>query len=155
MCDRGYDDNRVRLPRYSKPLFDETSIIVGRKGTIGSLYWVDEPFFPIDTVFYVKTDRSIHYSYYLLQMLPLREMNTDAAVPGLNRNNAYQIKFPSVPEILISRFEDISKPIRERITAANNENKVLNKLRDTLLPKLISGELRIPDAEKLVEEAGV
>ena len=140
---------------HNEPLFDETSIIVGRKGTIGSLYWVDEPFFPIDTVFYVKTDRSIHYSYYLLQMLPLREMNTDAAVPGLNRNNAYQIKFPSVPEILISRFEDISKPIRERITAANNENKVLNKLRDTLLPKLIYGELRIPDAEKLVEEASI
>ena len=35
------------------------------------------------------------------------------------------------------------------------ENMVLSELRDTLLPKLISGELRIPDAEKFLEEAGI
>ena len=36
-----------------------------------------------------------------------------------------------------------------------NEIEVLHKLRDTLLPKLISGELRIKDAEKLIEESGI
>jgi type I restriction enzyme S subunit len=35
------------------------------------------------------------------------------------------------------------------------ENDSLAELRDTLLPKLISGELRIPDAEKFLEEAGI
>ena len=35
------------------------------------------------------------------------------------------------------------------------ESRILAELRDTLLPKLISGELRIPDAEKFLEEAGI
>ncbi len=38
---------------HNEALVDGPSIIVGRKGTVGSLYWEDRPFFPIDTVFYV------------------------------------------------------------------------------------------------------
>jgi type I restriction enzyme S subunit len=38
---------------------------------------------------------------------------------------------------------------------AVEENTLLTRIRDILLPKLISGELRIPDAERLLEEAGV
>ena len=49
----------------------------------------------------------------------------------------------------------IITPIVERCILAQQESKVLTELRDTLLPKLISGELRIPDAEKFLEAAGV
>jgi type I restriction enzyme, S subunit len=44
-------------------------------------------------------------------------------------------------------------PLRSRAHAAEREKLVLAKLRDALLPKLISGELRIRDAEKVVDEA--
>ncbi len=46
-------------------------------------------------------------------------------------------------------------PLRSRAHAAERETLVLAKLRDTLLPKLISGELRIRDAERAVEERAV
>ena len=46
-------------------------------------------------------------------------------------------------------------PLIKRSIVAHQESKVLSELRDTLLPKLISGELRIPDAEKFLEEAGI
>ena len=42
-----------------------------------------------------------------------------------------------------------------RIQVCNDEMTTLSELRDTLLPKLISGELCIPDAEKFLEEAGI
>ena len=45
--------------------------------------------------------------------------------------------------------------ILEKIQLASKENQVLSDLRDTLLPKLISGELQIPDAENFLEEAGI
>lgn len=45
--------------------------------------------------------------------------------------------------------------IVERCILAQQESKALSELRDTLLPKLISGELRIPDAKKFLEEAGI
>ena len=140
---------------HNEPLVEGTSIVVGRKGTVGSLYWVDKPFFPIDTVFYVRTEESIHYCFYLMQTLRLDTMNTDAAVPGLNRDNAYRLEFPNAPTPLVNHFSEIAKSTRDRISIAEEESKVLSDLRDTLLPKLISGELRIPDAEKFLEEAGI
>jgi len=58
-------------------------------------------------------------------------------------------------ENLIGRFFNIVNPLIERSYNNSCQNEVLSELRDTLLPKLISGELRIPDAEKFLEEAGI
>jgi type I restriction enzyme, S subunit len=64
-----------------------------------------------------------------------------------------QLCFPCVS--LAESLDRLVTPLFHRICNANEENKVLSELRDTLLPKLISGELRVPDAEKFLEEAGV
>lgn len=137
---------------HNEALLEGPTIIVGRKGTVGKLYWVDGPSHPGDTVFYVESKYPLTYCYYLLGRLGLEEMNTDAAVPGLNRENAYRLEVPSPPDSLIEHFDAVVAPMRERIRFANDESAILASLRDTLLPKLISGELRIPDAEKLVSE---
>lgn len=61
-----------------------------------------------------------------------------------------------VPSIeVISSFGEYFSPIREKANLYFLENNNLTDLRDALLPKLISGELKIPDAENLVEEAGI
>lgn len=52
-------------------------------------------------------------------------------------------------------FSDFGLIVERRRELIEKENRVLTELRDTLLPKLISGELRIPDAEKCLEEAGI
>ena len=54
---------------------------------------------------------------------------------------------------LLSLFNDLSKAIFEKFTQQREQSRVLSELRDTLLPKLLSGELRIPDAEKMIERA--
>ncbi|MEJ2743780.1 MAG: restriction endonuclease subunit S [Gammaproteobacteria bacterium] len=78
---------------HNTPLVSGPGIVVGRKGTVGSVYWENDDFFPIDTTFYVlpKTDIQNRFAFYLLKSLPLQDMNTDAAVPGLNRNNAFRL----------------------------------------------------------------
>jgi len=50
-------------------------------------------------------------------------------------------------------FENYIKAFMYKIHANLSQNKVLMNLRDTFLPKLISGELCVPDAEKLLEGA--
>ncbi|PWL26758.1 MAG: hypothetical protein DCO98_01225 [Altererythrobacter sp. XM-24bin4] len=67
--------------------------------------------------------------------------------------DALQLIIPSLSARV--KFEEIVTPILARRTLIATENGVLRELRDTLLPKLISGELRIPDAEKFLEEAGI
>ena len=127
------------------------SVIVGRKGTVGSLYWEDRPFFPIDTVFFVNAKAPLTFCFYLLQTLGLQDMNTDAAVPGLNRNNVYRLPVPWGSDEIRAAFDSIVTPIRRKIGANNEESGTLAKLRDTLLPKLMSGEVRVREVEKEAE----
>lgn len=136
---------------HNKALVNAPSVIVGRKGTVGSLYWESRPFFPIDTVFYVKTKYPLTYCYYLLQTLGLKEMNTDAAVPGLNRENVYRLKVSTCPQILLSAFDAIVAPLRESIDQNLEKAETLTRLRDALLPRLISGQLRIPETEARID----
>ncbi|MDC3342667.1 restriction endonuclease subunit S [Pseudomonadales bacterium] len=65
------------------------------------------------------------------------------------------IPYALPPSALLDEFFEIAQPMIEKAGINMRENMVLSELRDTLLPKLISGELRIPDAEKFLEEAGI
>lgn len=127
------------------------SVIVGRKGTVGSLYWEDRPFFPIDTVFYVRTDNPLTYCYYLLQTLGLEDMNTDGAVPGLNRNNAYRLPVVVAATSILEAFDKIVSSLRNKIFSNSQHAETLTQLRDTLLPRLISGQLRLPEMDASIE----
>lgn len=138
---------------HNEALVNGPAVIVGRKGTVGSLHWEDRPCFPIDTVFYVQPAAPLPFCYYLLESLPLRDMNTDAAVPGLNRENVYRLEVAAPPPELVSNYAETASCFRENIAAISKDSETLAQLRDTLLPKLISGELRIADAEKFIERA--
>lgn len=129
-------------------------IIIGRKGTVGSLHWEYKDFYPIDTVFFVRPKEyfSLVYCYQLLKTLGLENMNTDAAVPGLNRNNAYRLDVITPTQPIIARFTNIIQAIRYKMDSNHNEAENLTALRDTLLPKLISGELSLEDLPNLVDQ---
>ncbi|UJR64779.1 restriction endonuclease subunit S [Dickeya zeae] len=129
---------------HNKALVPHGSIIVGRKGTVGSLYWEDEPFFPIDTTYYVKPKSvPLTYCYYAMETLGLDQMNTDAAVPGLNRENVYRLELTVSDVSVLEKFDAIVATLRKAIRANLVSNKSLAVLRDTLLPKLLSGELTV------------
>src|SRR5690554_2790047 len=52
---------------HNEAMINGPTVIVGRKGTVGSLYWEDRPCFPIDTVFYVQPKVPLSFCYYLLE----------------------------------------------------------------------------------------
>ncbi|MCZ2343905.1 MAG: restriction endonuclease subunit S [Bacteroidales bacterium] len=62
----------------------------------------------------------------------------------------YEIVAPEVESPIFQRFERIVSPMFAQITASVTQSRTLAALRDALLPKLISGELRVPDAERIV-----
>lgn len=129
---------------HNTALVPNRSIVVGRKGTVGSLYWEDEPFFPIDTTYYVRPlTVPLTYCYYAMQTLGLEKMNTDAAVPGLNRENVYRLELVRPDSSVLQKFDAEVLTLRKAIRANSDANKMLTNLRDTLLPKLLSGELSV------------
>ena len=59
------------------------------------------------------------------------------------------------PEQVNTLLEILLEPVSKRIELTSEHIFALEQLRDALLPKLISGEIRIPDAEKMLEEVGI
>ena len=72
---------------------------------------------------------------------------------AINKNQFEGICWIAPKVELVNEFGKMIFPIDERIEKNTRETITLASLRDTLLPKLISGELRIPEAEKVVDEA--
>lgn len=140
---------------HNKALIPGPGIVVGRKGTVGSIYWEREPFFPIDTVFYVKSriNAPLYWLYQYIRTLGIKSLGADSAVPGVNRNAVYALSF-LVPEIetLNAYWSHVESNLARR-EQLSREAITLRKIRDTLLPKLLSGELRTSEAEKTLDEA--
>jgi type I restriction enzyme S subunit len=127
-------------------LTEGPGIVIGRKGTLGKVIYLYTNFFPIDTTFYVKSKANspgLFYEYFLLKTLNFGEMNSDSAVPGLNRDIALSTEIRMPPSEKVTKFSQQCSSILEKINKNSNQIRTLEKLRDTLLPKLMSGEVRV------------
>jgi type I restriction enzyme S subunit len=63
------------------------------------------------------------------------------------------VKIPIADKPVLKAFAELAKPLFERVHANRQQAQTLTQLRDTLLPRLISGQLRLPEAESLMEKA--
>lgn len=90
------------IDQHDEALTHGSTVVIGRKGSIGTVYYCPDPVFPIDTTFFVEgSDRvDSRFAFYLLSSLPLSQMNNDSAVPGLNRAQAENL------EILLPPIEE-------------------------------------------------
>lgn len=78
----------------SKALYDQESVLIGRKGTIDMPFYIDKPFWTIDTLFYTKINTNIiipKYLYYQLCTVCLSRYSEGAAVPSLTTKTLYEI----------------------------------------------------------------
>ncbi len=116
-------------------------IVVGRKGNVGSVFWSEEDFYPIDTVFFVRSTVPLHYVFHNLKHQTF--LNNDAAVPGLNRSAAYMNPFILPDAKTLSAFENFVVPLFGQLRVLHVKNLTLRRTRDLLLPKLISGALDV------------
>ena len=141
---------------HNKGLVKGPGIVVGRKGNPGTVIWVDDDFFPIDTTFYIvqKSNTPLSFWKYALSEFNLPSLSADSAVPGLNRNFVYSKSLCTPSGDVLKAFDLIFQSIRCLIFNNCQLAHTLTSLRDILLPRLISGKLRLPEfAEAADEEA--
>jgi type I restriction enzyme S subunit len=101
---------------------------------------------------------SLSYTYYFVRSLRafFETFEAEGTVFGaINKEGFSSIECVAPPRGLVERFEDLSRPLDDQIQANEQESRTLAALRDTLLPKLISGELRVRDAERFLQERGL
>ena len=73
-------------------------------------------------------------------------------VLGLSKDGVPRYQFALPLEKIRCLFDSIAKPLFAKIESNENESRTLTKIRDTLLPKLLSGEIRVGDADEILEK---
>jgi len=145
------------MRKADQSLYKGESVLIPRKGTLSNILYVNEAFWTVDTMFYTipKHPNIAKYAFYHLKSLDFISMNVGSAVPSMTTKvlNELPVILPD-PETL-EHFDYLLRNNFNKSLANLNQTLSLTKLRDTLLPELISGEIRIPDANKLVEDAGL
>lgn len=95
----------------------------------------------------VATPLSQVYFYFWLEsdeiMEEMRSRGTGVAIPGLNSTALSGISISIPPEKLLNEFTNYAEPLISKIFANAKESRTLASLRDTLLPKLMKGEVRV------------
>jgi type I restriction enzyme S subunit len=147
----GYNDT------HSEAKVKGPGVVTGRSGRLGVVTFVQEDFWPLNTTLWVKEFRGSapYHAYLLLHTLSLEQFNAGSAVPTLNRNHIHGIPMVIPPFRVVQCFEELLSPLFNKKFLNIDESDILSSLRDTLLPKLLSGEMYIKNAEKFLKETGL
>ena len=138
------------IMRYvEKPLYTGESVLIPRKGTLNNVMYANEAFWSVDTMFYTEMLRPniAKFVYHFVKSKNLASLNAGSAVPSMTTNilNAMQLYIPD--EKTLEKFENIVSPMYSEMQENTKESKILANTRDTLLPKLMSGELDVSDID--------
>ncbi|MCX6256608.1 MAG: restriction endonuclease subunit S [Bacteroidia bacterium] len=123
------------IMRYAeKGLYDDESILIPRKGTLSNLFYVNEPFWSVDTMFYTKIKKEANgkYLFYLLKTLDLASMNVGSAVPSLTTEvlNKVEINLPDISTQC--SIASILSSLDDKIELNLQMNQTLEKMTQTI-----------------------
>jgi type I restriction enzyme S subunit len=117
------------IMRYvEKSIYEEESILIPRKGTLSNLFYVNEPFWSVDTMFWSKVKQDLvlpKYLYYTLKTYNLAELNVGSAVPSLTTEVLNKVLI-SIPE------KNTQTSITEILTSLDDKIELNNKINQEL-----------------------
>ena len=133
------------MRKVEKSLYEMESVLIPRKGTLNNVIYMNEPFWTVDTMFYTEMKRPnvAKFIYHFLNMQDLAAMNVGSAVPSMTTEILNNMPVSIPPQKIFDRFENAVKPLYQKTESNQTQIRTLTALRDTLLPKLMSGEVRV------------
>ena len=128
-----------------KPLYDKESVLIPRKGTLNNVMYVNKPFWSVDTMFFteMKLPNVAKFVFHFVKSKDLASLNAGSAVPSMTTDilNAMELPIPDADTFY--KFENIVAPLYQAMQQNALESSKLAELRDSLLPRLMSGELDV------------
>lgn len=128
--------------------------------SIDTFVWQHAPALLNQHIFRVLPHEAVERSFVLQMLRNLKpvfaELARNKQTTGLGHVTVADLKRLHVihpPQSVIEQFNILAVPIHQKIFGNEQQAQALTQLRDTLLPRLISGQLRLPEAEALVAEA--
>jgi putative restriction modification system DNA specificity subunit len=111
-------------------LYDKPSVLIGRKGTIGKVKYVEHPFWTVDTLFYtiVNTDIVLpKYLYYVMSLMDLNNYNEGTTIPSLRTETLNRLEFDIPSLVEQETILSCLNPIDEKIALNNAINNNLEQ----------------------------
>ena len=128
----------------NKILVNNPTIIIGRKGAVGALYLTKKPSWPIDTTFYVeikdKDEIDLDFLYFLFQTMNLQYLAIVTAVPGINRDNLYNLKIYLPPLETQQKIVEKLSAVQEYKNKLLDQKQKLQELFESVLNKSFNEE---------------
>ncbi len=120
-------------------------VTTGRSGVLGQVFFVDRDFWPLNTSLWVKEYKRSNpwHAYFLLHTLDLAQFNAGSAVPTLNRNHVHSLPVFAPPDNMLNALRETCDLTFALDRQLRTENDTLAAMRDYLLPKLLSGQVRV------------
>lgn len=136
---------------YPEVMFENPQLIIVARGVggCGDVKYTPANCYLTNLSIAIITEKTMHddYLYHYLRLHDTKIMNTGSAQPQITVATLEKIEIPIPPEEEMIRFSDFVQPFKQQYRNNQDENKLLSKLRDTLLSKLMSGELDISDID--------
>jgi len=130
-------------------------IVIGRKGSAGEVTWIEQDCVPIDTTYFVQMiieHLSLKYLFYALEKMDLPALRDGAGVPGLNRNDAYELELPLPPleeqERIVAELEGYRKVIEGARQIIENYKPTIRIDPDWPMVKIGEAPIEIIDGDR-------
>ena len=133
------------MRKCNKSLFSGEAVLIPRKGSLNNIMYVDETFWTVDTMFYatMKQPHTAVFVYFFVKAFDMYSMNIGAAVPSMTAKilDAMDVVIPD--KETLEKFDKREKVYFNKIKTLHGQNERLKTARDLLLPKLMSGEVKV------------
>ena len=132
---------------HSIPLVKGGGLIIGRKGSFGEVHICEQDFSPIDTTYYVDEIPCGNKKYWFYQLfkLPLNKLNRSTAIPGLNRDDAYEQEILLPPEKeqtrIVEKLDEVLAQVDTIKARLDGIPAILKRFRQSVLAAAVSGRL--------------
>jgi len=125
-------------------------VVTGRYGTVGEVYYVDGPYWPLNTTLYVRDFRGRYpkWVYHLLSVLPLDSDSAKSAVTGINRNVIGVLRVPVPPpdeqRRLVRELDAKARYLESVTSRLDAQITLLAEHRQALITAAVTGQIEVP-----------
>ena len=136
-----------------EPLYNPPFLITGRVGTLGTVFRVNESVWVSDNALccFPIESKSFELLFFCLKSLDYDSLNAGSTQPLLTQTVLRAQRVMIGDQRVREAFSDCIRPLFSRAVHSTRESQTLAVVRDFLLPRLMSGEIRLREAEKAVE----
>ena len=133
------------MRRVSTYLYNGEAILMPRKGSLNNIMYVNKAFWTVDTMFYseMKIPNCAKYVFFAIKDIDFTRWDSGTGVPSMTASLLYSIPLVKPNDLILQTFDNVLLPIFQKLEKVQLENENLTKLRDSLLPLLMNGQVSV------------